>query len=240
MNKLSLVTTIALAGSLATLGCGAESAPSAAAAEATSRADPAPEQPGEPAPVCGPQSPRDISAPAGANTVAVPAGPTPHLCNVHFHDPFEHSGFAAVPQVTGEPGESVCKSVDVGDRVEFHWVYTNCEPRSQPVQGLANCVCDRDDLTLRVFAQAYVVDAGGAAPGQPTGELVRYAGSTTGPSYDNDTCSPARVNWEVAPGVERLSKGALASWCADNPWLGEDHPHQARQLVTDPAWLSAM
>lgn len=187
---------------------------------------------------CGPQSPRDISMTAGENLAPVPAGDAPNLCNVHFHDPFEHAGFDAVPPVTGAPGDPVCESVEVGDRLEFHWVYTSCPVSSPPVEGLANCVCDNDDMVLRVYAQAYVVGEGGQAPARPSGDLVSYAGSTTGPSYDNQTCSPARVRWEVNPRVEVLDKAALDSWCKTNPWIGEDHPHESRELVTNPAWLS--
>ena len=58
--------------------------------------------------------------------------------------------------------------------------------------------------------------------------------------YDNATCSPARVNWEVAPDSLALSKSELASWCGNNPWSGEDHPHGSRTLVTALEWLSQM
>lgn len=187
---------------------------------------------------CGPQSPRDISSAAGTNPVAVPDGDTPTLCNVHFHEPFEHSGFADLPQTTGATGQQVCKAVDIGDQIEFHWVYTNCAANSPPVKGLGNCVCDREDLVLRVYAQAYVVGDAGDAPTQPRAGLLRYRGSTTGPSYDNETCSPARVNWHVNRDVRTVGVQELATWCASNPWIDEDHPHAARRTVTDPAWLS--
>ena len=210
-------------------------APAPAAADDSTSVAPAPEKA-----ICGPQSPRDISSTAGTNPGAVPAGETPHLCNVHFHEPFEHSGFTSVPEVSGNPGAPACKLVEVGDQIEFHWVYTNCEPNPTPVKGLDNCVCDRDDLVLRVYAQAYVVGGTGEAPTQPQGELVTYTGSTTGPSYDDQTCSPARVNWEVAPAAEVVAKNELSAWCQNNPWIDEDRPHESRDLVTAPAELSPM
>ena len=223
---LSIVCLLALGG----LGCRAESEP---AADETSTEAAVPE-PAE----CGPQSPRDISRPEGTNSVPVPDGETPNLCNVHFHEPIEHAGFSETPEVEAAPGDPVCESVETGDEVEFHWVYTNCELAETPEEGLDNCVCDRDDLVLRVYAQAYVVGAEGVAPSQPESDLVGYAGSTTGPSYDDETCSPARVNWEVAQDVEVVGKEALGAWCDDNPWIDENRPHESRALVTDPAWLS--
>jgi len=188
--------------------------------------------------VCGPQSPRDISLSGGTNSIAVPDGETPNLCNVHFHEPFEHQGFASVPAATAPPGEPVCDSVDNGDDVEFHWVYTNCTPPSPASKGLANCVCDRSDMVLRVFAQTYRVDASGEPPTQPSDGLLRYGGSTTGTSYDNETCSMAKVNWEVADITRTLDKAALAHWCESNPWIDEHHPHGSRALVGAAQWLS--
>lgn len=188
--------------------------------------------------VCGPQSPRDISVAGGTNTVPVPQGETPNLCNVHFHKPFEHAGLRWTGDAPEPSGEAVCESVDYGDRVELHWVYTNCELPEPPRPGLENCVCDRDDMVLRVYARGYVVSDEGTGPEQPTEGLVRYLGSTTGPSYDNQVCSPARVNWAVDPEVGALRKEALANWCETNPWEGEDHPHGSRPLVTREDWLS--
>ncbi|MGD2115766.1 MAG: delta-class carbonic anhydrase [Acidobacteriota bacterium] len=221
-----------------TVGCQAEPDPVPEEEPVTEPAEV--EAPAEEAAACGPQSPRDITQTAGTNPLPVPDGDTPNLCNVHFHEPFEHAGFAEIPEVEAAAGDPVCQSVEVGDEVEFHWVYTNCDLPETPVQGLDNCVCERDDMVLRVYAQAYVVGAAGVAPSQPESSLVSYTGSTTGPSYDNATCSPARVNWEVAETVEVAGLKELGAWCEENPWPGEDHPHGSRELVTDPAWLSAM
>ncbi len=188
--------------------------------------------------VCGPQSPRDISLAGGSNPVAVPGGETPHLCNVHFHEPFEHQGFASVPAASASPGEPVCGSADNGDDVEFHWVYTNCTLPTPAVKGLANCVCDRSDMVLRVFAQTYRVDASGEPPTQPSEDLIRYAGSTTGASYDDKICSMAKVNWEVAAYTRKLDKAALGHWCESNEWIDEHHPHGSRAIVRSEQWLS--
>lgn len=249
MKKHLPIVPVITFGAAMAVGCSRDAEPAAptqVAADETLAADEAPAAAGEPtaaAPpperqICGPQSPRDLSVAEGTNLAQVPAGETPHLCNVHFHVPFEHAGFTSVPAVADAGGDPVCQSVEVGDQVEFHWVYTSCEPKDELVKGLDNCVCDRDDMVLRVHAQAYVVGDTGVAPDQPEGDLVRYAGSTTGPAYDAQTCSPARVNWVVDREVEVLGKDALGAWCQTNPWIGEDQPHEARALVTDPTQLS--
>lgn len=238
--KLLLSTGMITLATVAAFACSKSEAPPATADDVSSDSDTAADADAAEVTECGPQSPRDITSASGTNSVQVPGGDTPNLCNVHFHDPFEHSGFGPEPAVSGDPGDPVCKSVEVGDKLEFHWVYTNCQVPDEPIKGLANCVCDREDLVLRVFTQAYVVSSEGVQPGQPEGDLVQYAGSTTGPSYNNETCSPARVNWMVNPKVLALSKDALGQWCENNPWPDEDHPHQSRILVTDAAWLSAM
>lgn len=211
--------------------------------EAPTQASSAEAQSDGPSSVCGPQSPRNISKTAGTNTEPVPSGPTPNLCNVHFHRPFEHAGFSAVPKVEARDDEPVCRSIGIGNKVEFHWVYTNCELPVPAKKGLANCVCDPqdpDEMVLRVFGQAYVVAESGEGPSQPTSDLLSYAGSTTGKDFDNETCSPARVNWEVSRTVREVGKEALGAWCADNPWIGEDRPHKSRVLVTRLDWLSAI
>lgn len=151
--------------------------------------------------------------------------------------PFEHTGFGDLPEASGEAGEPVCHGVVNGDRVEFHWVYTNCALPEEPRPGLANCVCDRPDIVLRVHAEAYIVDEDGSDVAHTTTGLAKYGGSTTGADYNSQTCSPYRVNWHVNPRASRLARSALGAWCDDNPWH-EDHPHAPRELVTAPEWLS--
>lgn len=52
-------------------------------------------------------------------------------------------------------------------------------------------------------------------------------------------CSPAKIQWEVAPEVKALDRSALAGWCGDNAW-GEDHPHGSREVVTREDHLSPL
>lgn len=205
------------------------------------------------APGCGPQSPRDLSVAGGTNKLPVPGDGTrpPHLCNVHFHRPAEHTGIDACPAVEEAPVVGVCPApgtepVRPGEEIELHWVYTSCELPDPPKPGLDNCVCD--EPVLMVIGQKYVV-AGEAGAGvatevrEPDGDFARYGGSTTGPSYgsgdpgDSKECSPARVQWAVARQCRALSLSALGAWCASNEWR-EDHAHGARELVTREDWLS--
>lgn len=68
------------------------------------------------------------------------------------------------------------------------------------------------------------------------GDPVVYAGSTTGPDY-NEKSSPFQVTWSVRPKVAKLDIASVAAWLADNPF-GEDHAHGVRNLVINPGLLS--
>lgn len=185
---------------------------------------------------CGPQSPRDISVAGGKNELPVPTGETPNLCNIHFHRPYEHAGFV-MPAGVDPSDAAVCHDVKNGDKVEVHWVYTNCPLPAEPKHALENCVCDRPDMVLRVVTGAYIVADEGEDFAPPSEDMVKYAGSTTGTTFNNEVCSPARVNWEVPRTVKYLKRDALGAFCDDNPYH-EDHAHGVRELVVDEAWLS--
>ena len=71
-----------------------------------------------------------------------------------------------------------------------------------------------------------------------TGEPVLFRGSTTGPSYDQSTCSPVRVTWNVRPQCAKLDIGSLHRWAASGNVFEETHSHGVRQLVTAPELLA--
>jgi hypothetical protein len=227
--------------------------PAAGAAEAAGGGE---EGAAEPA-MCGPQSPRDIAKAGGTNRLPVPGDGTrpPRLCNMHFHRPAEHTGIGACPAVAAEtPAGGVCggeghEPVRAGDEIEVHWVYTNCPAYDVPRPGLDNCVCDEPPrVVLMAFGQKYVVAEEGA-PGadrelrEPTADVARYGGSTTGPKYssgepdDPRPCSPARVQWQMARQCRALDIAALGAWCDDNEW-NEDHADDPRGLIERESWLS--
>ena len=70
-----------------------------------------------------------------------------------------------------------------------------------------------------------------------TGEPVEFLGSTTGPSYSEQTCSPIQATWSVRPTCALLDINTLGAWCEVNDFE-EDHAHGVRKLVVNPALLS--
>lgn len=145
-----------------------------------------------------------------------------------------------------------------GDTIEVHWVHTTCE--STPGAGLGACVPEGcTDPLLRVEAQVFlvvndpnalnfmdmayggnVVDGRHQAQSIPsnTGEPVLFRGSTTGPSYDQQSCSPAEVTWSVRPNCAKVDIGSLHAWAESNNVFEETDSHGVRQLVTAPELLS--
>ena len=150
------------------------------------------------------------------------------------------------------PAEGAYQGVEPGDTIEVHWVHTTCA--AAPGEGLGACVPDTcSDPLLRVEAQAFLVvndpDAldftamaygGNVIEGLhqarmipvATGEPVLFRGSTTGPSYDQSTCSAAQVTWSVRPQCARLDINSLHRWAEQGNVFNETGSHGVRQLVT--------
>lgn len=232
----------------------------------------------------GPQSPRDIDAPAGSNPVTFSPAPDyrrMNLCNIHFHAGAEHRGGEFTSYAGNGDGKGygsgyryagtlssaertpldtdVCRSahggLNAGDTIEVHYVHSSA--RVAPGPTLGACLDDAiRNPQLRVETQVYVLvndsDAGNfvelAAVGKrdglhqalnipaDSGTPVVYAGSTTGPAY-NESGSPFQVTWSVRPKVARVSVQSVGSWCEGNPF-NEDHAHGVRNLVVNPGLLS--
>lgn len=149
------------------------------------------------------------------------------------------------------------KGVKPGDTIEVHWVHTTCE--TTPGEGLGACVPEScTDPLLRVETQVFLVVndknaldfmdlayQGNVVNGlhQPrslpvsTGVPVEFLGSTTGPSYNEKTCSPAQVTWSVRPMCEKVNIHSLHEWAKDNVF-NESKSHGVRELVTSPELLS--
>lgn len=156
-------------------------------------------------------------------------------------------------------GEGVCLgkhgALQSGDTIEIHYVHSTAPVGPGPTLGA--CLSESiKNPQLRVEAQVYVLvndssasDFGeltktGEANGfqqalnipANTGSPIVYAGSTTGPSY-NEAGSPFQVTWSVRPKVTKVNIDSVGKWCAGNAF-DEDHAHGVRNLVKNPDLLS--
>src|SRR5688500_2284311 len=117
------------------------------------------------------------------------------------------------------PAGDICKGLKPGDTIEVHWVHSSCDV--EPGKGLESCVRPAcKSPKLRVEAQAFtlvnapkatsfsdMVEARRKVEGKHqaksipanTGKPVQFAGSTTGPSYDDRTGSGLKVTFSVRP-----------------------------------------
>jgi len=154
-------------------------------------------------------------------------------------------------------GKNYCKGIQPGDTIEVHWVHSSCDVK--PGAGLGSCLSDAcANPDLRVETQVFTVvndknamdfndmDYDGnqvnglnQAKSLPvnTGKPVEFTGSTTGPKYTEQVCSPLQVTWSVRPQCAKVDISSLSDWCKDNEF-GEDHAHGVRKLVTNPKLLS--
>jgi len=157
--------------------------------------------------------------------------------------------------VDGEICPGQYGALQSGDTIELHYVHSTA--RVSPGPTLGACLNESiGNPQLRVETQVYVLvndpDAAdfvelteiGQVNGfhqainipDDTGAPVRYAGSTTGPGY-NEKGSPFQVTWSVRPKVMKVDIESVGQWCGDNVF-DEDHAHGVRNLVINPALIS--
>lgn len=168
------------------------------------------------------------------------------------------NGTADLTEAELAPAPGAYGKVKPGDTIEVHWVHTSCD--ITPGEGLGSCLSDTcTDPLLRVEAQTFLVvndsdaadftkmaktmvnDAGFHQPGMipsDTGTPVVFRGSTTGPSYNQSTCSPLQVTWSVRPQCMKVDINSLHKWAEDGNVFNETKSHGVRQLVTAPELLS--
>lgn len=162
---------------------------------------------------------------------------------------------AELNPVSGEICPSEHGSLYPGDTIEVHYVHSTAQISPGPTLG----ACLNDSIKnpqLRVETQVYVLvndtkvgDFGhltkhGVWNGlhqalnisADTGTPVQYAGSTTGPSY-NESGSPFQVTWSVRPNIAKVNIASVGAWCKGNVFK-EDHGHGVRNLVKNPKLLS--
>ncbi len=155
------------------------------------------------------------------------------------------------------PTKNYCKGLKPGDTMEVHWVHSSCDIK--PGKGLGSCLsdgCANPDLRVETQVFTVVNDSSAInfndltydgnmvnglhqAKSLPTntGKPVEFLGSTTGPKYTEQKCSPLQVSWSVRPQCAKVDINSLSEWCKDNVF-DEDHAHGVRKLVTNPKLLA--
>lgn len=156
-------------------------------------------------------------------------------------------------------GKQICPSkhggLYSGDTIEVHYVHSTAAVKPGPTLG--SCLNDAiKNPQLRVETQVYVLVNDSKAGDflkltkhdkingfhqalnipKDTGTPVQYAGSTTGPDY-NEKGSPFQVSWSVRPKVAKVDIKSVGKWCQGNAF-NEDHAHGVRNLVLNPELLS--
>lgn len=157
------------------------------------------------------------------------------------------------------PKNKVCGGLKPGDTIEVHWVHSSADVK--PGKGLGSCLAEGSaNPDLRVETQVFTLvnDSGamnfddldydgtvrnGYHQAQfipdTTGAPVEFLGSTTGPKYTEQACSPLQVTWSVRPQCAKVDINSVAKWCESNEF-DEDHAHGVRKLVTNPKLLSTI
>jgi hypothetical protein len=175
-----------------------------------------------------------------------------YRCNISTHLTAAELAPTAEPVCPSEHG-----SLKPGDTIEVHWVHSSAPVIPGPTLGA--CLSDNiKNPDLRVESQVFtlvndpkaldfnsfdyhgkVVNGYHQADSLPanTGKPVLFAGSTTGPKYNSQACSPLQVTWSVRPSCAKLDINSVAKWCKGNAFK-EDHAHGVRKLVTAPGLLS--
>lgn len=154
--------------------------------------------------------------------------------------------------------EGAFEGVAPGDTIEVHWVHTSCDV--SPGKGLGSCSsASCVNPQLRVESQVFLLVNDPDAPDfrdfvyagtmrndlhqakslpSATGVPVVFAGSTTGPKFSGNVCSPYQVTWSVRPECAKLDIASLHAWAENGNAFEESEAHGVRELVTDPALLA--
>lgn len=175
-----------------------------------------------------------------------------------YHSGYKYSGALSAAELAPVDG-AICPDehggLVPGDTIELHYVHSSAQVEPGPTLG----ACLSESITnpqLRVETQVFVlVNDKGAADFRDlakhgennglhqalnipddTGVPVQYAGSTTGPGF-NEQGSPLQVSWSVRPNVKKVDIRSVGKWCEGNVF-DESRAHGVRNLVTNPELLS--
>ncbi|NQY65321.1 MAG: hypothetical protein HRT38_16695 [Alteromonadaceae bacterium] len=165
-----------------------------------------------------------------------------------YHSGYKFSGDLTTAELTKldkKIGASKHGSLYPGDTIEVHYVHSTAQVMPGPTLGA--CLSDSiKNPQLRVETQVYVLvnDKNALNFGKltklgeenglqqalnipnNTGTPIQYAGSTTGPGY-NEKGSPFQVTWNVRPKVAKINIATVDEWLKDNVF-NEDHAHGVR------------
>jgi hypothetical protein len=142
-----------------------------------------------------------------------------------------------------------------GDTIEIHFVFSSAQvspgrtlgaclnesinnPNLRVETVVAVLVNDPSAISFRKLANISISNGRYQASNIPDnlGSPIVYAGSTTGPSY-NEKGSPFQVTWSVRPKVLKVDILSLDAWLKNNIF-GENHAHGVRNLIINPELLS--
>ena len=158
---------------------------------------------------------------------------------------------APIGRLIGVNGQDSLKS---GDTIEIHFVYSTAKATIGPtlgtclseaignpqlrVEAVVAVLVNDGGESLTDMARVEILDDLNQAPNLPNdlGAPVVYAGSTTGPAY-NEKGSPFQVTWSVRPQTTKLNISSVEAWLEDNPF-DESFAHGVRNLVLSSDLLS--
>jgi len=151
-------------------------------------------------------------------------------------------------------------SVEVGKSYEVHYVHSSAGYSTEDLagttdidlmdDGLGGAANGRGIRNPMIVVQAqifhlvndgpYIDDMlhGWSVVGHENS--VKYAGSTTGPSHDNQVCSPYAITWHVDKACHVVSPASFDNLCRQMKEMynleGDLYPHGSRKLV-DSAYV---
>lgn len=145
-----------------------------------------------------------------------------------------------------------CKDMHVGLTYEIHWPFSTAGSCTGLTDGLGGAFCTslapaaigvQGQVFMIVNDDAYDVEdlAHGMNMTMAT-TIAKYTGSTTGPSYNNEICSPyAPISWHVDTTCNLVSAKSFDAMCKTMKEYGmsaDTHPHGSRDLVI-PEWTDS-
>jgi hypothetical protein len=153
------------------------------------------------------------------------------------------------PTMTTEYDWQHCEGMNVGLTYEIHWPHSSAGHCGHLTDGLGGVFCtSHAPEAIGVQGQVFMVvnddkyDVDDLSKGMlPSDNIAMYTGSTTGPSHNNEICSPyAPISWHVDRDCHKVSAKSFDNLCKvmKDQGMGYDlAPHGSRELV-DPQWVS--